>query len=298
MQATLCLFFLFLGSLTACGKVHKEKDLSPTEKKAQLEQMFHVQLALAQERATADGWLDTDQCDAMLFSGKYACALVGSDKYPMINIIAAEYPDQPGRFNRRPQPFCEAGAGSKTSWSRDMGKGLMAYAWCAKDLPVLERHAKYGVDNFWKMGEPTADGRVVYTPGMIGQLYELIYALGGEDNANRVWPNVYAEGLDDYEAHLQMIDIWLRGEVTRKPYDLTLDISQTMYQRVKEHSAKQPNCPFYQYMLALYETGKLERTVDLLLSTEYNCDYYHTDDRNSDVFLAEWLFAASQVLKY
>ena len=291
MQPSLFLLCIFLG-FSSCSDDKSQKEISPFSKKQTLENLYGAKLEQAKERATKDGWLAVQECDAMLWTGKYSCAAGSS-----VVIEAAEYSDQPGRFNRRPTPFCEDGKGSQTSWSRDMGMGLMVYAWCNKDLKALERHAAYGKEHYWKMGEPLNDGRVVYTPSVIGELYQVIFALGGENSASKVWPGLYPSGQTDYQAHLQMLDIWLRGEVTKKTGEAPLlDISSTMYDRVKEHADREPKCPFFQFMLGVYDTGSLQTTADLLLGDEYKCDYYHTDDRNSDEYLAEWLFAAKLTL--
>jgi hypothetical protein len=304
MQAFL--LFTCLIFLTNCGKEKREKDVAPSPRKAELQTKYDTLLAESKAKRSKDGWLDTDTCDSMLFTGKYSCAAGAAEG---LSIVAAEYPSQPGRFNRRPAPFCEADAGSKTSWSRDMGMGLLAYGWCNKDLAVLERHASYGVSKQWKMGEPLDDGRVVYTPSVIGHLYQTIYSLGGKDNANRVWPSVYASGLDDYQAHLQMIDVWLRGEMAQHQNDadampkkevnpaLSLSVSATMFDRIKEHSDREPKCPFYQYMRGIYDTGTLEPAVELLLGDEWTCQYFRGSDRSNDLYLAEWLFAADRVLR-
>lgn len=312
MPSLLTLACLFLtAGFSTCGKKKQEKSITPAPHKAELQLAYSSKLAEAGRRRSKDGWLGTSECDAMLFTGKYSCAVGASNG---LTITAAEYPSEPGRFNRRPAPFCEAGAGSKTSWSRDMGMGLMAYAWCNKDLAVLQRHASYGEAHQWKMGEPLDDGRVVYTPSVIGHLYQLIYTLGGQDNANRVWPSIYSSGLTDFQAHLQMVDIWLRAEMAQRQIDLTgtapqqeghsnernslaLAVSGQMFDRIKEHAEREPNCPFYQYMKGLYDTGELNTTVDLLLGDAWECSYYHESDRASDVHLAEWLFAASLTLK-
>ncbi len=301
--------------LSSCGKTKKPSNTKPAHNIAALKTMHEQKLLEAEVRRTKDGWLDTSECDAMLFTGKYSCTAKG------VNIGVAEYPNQPGRFNRRPEPFCEVGAGSATSWSRDMGAGLIVYSWCNKDLPILERHAAYGTANYWKMGEPLNDGRVVYTPALIGQLYSVIYALGGENNANRAWPGLYSPGLSDYQAHLQMLDIWLRSDVAKDSdaipkipegsilikneqellllndgsYRL-LDVSESMYARIKEHSDREKRCPFYQYMRARYDGGDFNDTIDILLSSDIHCEYYRGDSTD-DLALAEWLFASWLVLK-
>jgi len=293
-----------ITALSSCSRnKHKPRPLPENSRVAQLLEMYETKKELALELADSEnGWIVSD-CDGMLWNGKYNCGLGGGGA----NLRAAEYPGTPGRYNRRPEPFCEAGAGSQTSWSRDMGMGLISAAWCQKDLPLLEAHAAFGTANLWKMGEPLADGRVVYTPAMIGKLYQTIRALGGPNSPASIWPSVYPSGLDDYQAHLQILDIWLRGEieesrgnadaVPRPPEDglELLDVTHTMWQRIKEHAAREPACPFYRYMEAIYVTADIEPTLELLLEDRNECQYLRCDGHQG-CHVGEWLFVAKNVL--
>lgn len=291
MNLIICLLLL---SITACGgSKKKEQEVAiPANHQRLLNKYIEKLTFLESKKDPASGWIDAQSCDAMLWNGKYAC---GGGKP---NLVASEYAAEPGRFGRRPAPDCwnpeQGDVGSKTTWSRDMGMGLMAGAWCTKNLAALERHADYGTKKNWKMGEPLDDGRAVYTPSIIGILYQTIFYLGGKDSTARVWPSVYSSGLDDFQAHLQMIDIWLRGEMSRVDTDLSLDISKTMYERIQEHSDREPNCAFYSYMRGIYD-GSLDKTTDLLIeSGDPRCQYVRGGDLVSDV---EWLFTAGLTLK-
>ena len=288
MTFLICIL-LMSATLSNCGKKKSESDVvSPTYAQDLLVK-YNSKLLAAKEKAQANhGWLETSECDGILWAGKYACGGGSPD------IAAAEYPDDLGKFNRRPAPYCGAEFGnSKTTWSRDMGMGLISYAWCKKDLGVLERHASYGTKKNWTMGEPIADGRTVYTPTIIGILYQGIYKLGGTDSPARVWPSIYSSGLDDYQAHLQMVDIWLRGEIDGKR-DLGLEISQTMYERVVEHSDREPTCAFYQYMMGIY-SGSLDKVTTLLLeSDDPRCTYARG---GVGALESEWLFVSKLTLK-
>jgi hypothetical protein len=293
--------FLCAILLTTCGKKKKEAEVPQPVKYTQLKDMYIRKLSDAKTLASPEhGWVEYSECDGMLWAGKYLCG--GGTP----SLKSAEYPNDEGRFNRRPSPYCgEEFGNSKTTWSRDMGMGLLSGAWCARDRDILERHASYGTKKNWIMGEPFADGRVVYTPSIIGILYQTIYSLGGADTTVRKTPSIYSSGLDDYQAHLQMLDIWLRGETTGlhaliaeegKPDEATtyLDISSTMWERVKEHSDREPECPFYQYLRGIYD-GSLDKTTDLLLASESpKCQYVRGGEH---VPLIEWLFTAKLTLK-
>lgn len=318
---------LVLLGLCACkGKSKDAKDPNPNEKKEALTALYQEKLALAEQWADPElgNWINTTDCDAALWMGKYSCA----DGIPEVDMTVAEYAAQPGRFDRRPPPgSCwnpkDGDIGSKTTWSRDMGKGLYRWAWCNQKLDALERHAKYGSSKTWKMGEPLDDGRVVYTPAMIGELYELIHALGGEDNPGRIWPTAYPTGLDDYQAHLQVLSIQIRAEIAeefgqlalgpQKPVGkilstddgdfkardgaslMLLDVSETMYARLKEHAEREPECAYYQYMLGVYD-GSMDKALELLLTDSSKCQYVR-EGASKEIQLAEWLAVASSVLR-
>lgn len=277
---------LIAALLISCGKEKDQIDPAASPRLPELKESFEKNQARALEiRDPATGWLSVSDCDGMIWAGKYSCSLGESST---VNLRASEYPGQPGRFDRRPPPFCwtkELGdQGSKTTWSRDMGiAGLIPAAWCKKDLKILQDHAAYGEAHNWHMGEPLADGRAIYSPGVIGILYSAIKKLGGPSNDKAKLPSFYPAGLDDYQAHLQMMDIWLKGEFRDS-------ISAVMRDRIKEHSKREPECPFYSYLNGLY-TGSQDRTIELLLaSSEPKCSYVRSN------YLAEWLFVSKLTL--
>jgi len=299
----------YLAIAASCGPKKKEKEPPPNPRSAELLAVYQAKLQEAASiRNPTNKWLTPSDCDGIVWAGKYSC---GIGPQSDVDIGAAEYPDQPGRYDRRPPPYCwtpETGdQGSKTTWSRDMGiAGLMPHAWCTRDLAMLEEHAKYGEAHKWSMGEPYADGRAVYSPSVVGMLYSLIYSLGGNDNPARGWPGFYPPGLDDYQAHLQVMDIWLRGElygsspnpVRELPQEgsLTfLDISSTMYSRLTEHAKRESECAFYAYVKGVYD-GTQDRTIELLLAyPQPQCSYVRAND-TAKAGLAEWLFVARQTL--
>lgn len=279
---------LALLFVSACGGEKKrEKEVPLPPRALDLVTAYKERLELAKSKTDAHGWLEAE-CDAMLWNGKFSCGGGSPD------LTAAEYPNQPGRFNRKPLPGCGPEfANSKTTWSRDMGMGLLAHGWCKKDLNILSRHRDYGSANKWIMGSPLADGRTIYTPGLIGVLHEIIYRIGGPNSANRLWPDIYPSGLNDYQAHLQMINIWLRSEMEPNVIK-ALDISEQMYARVVEHSDREKECPFYQYMRGIYD-GDLTAAVNSLLAREFPACEYGRDGFGNKT--AEWLFVAKLTLK-
>jgi hypothetical protein len=273
-----CLIFGLIISAIACGSKKDKKPPEPDTRIEQLTSLFNDKKIEAESiRDPHNAWIVPNDCDGMLWSGKYASVDCGVD------IEAAEV--EPGRFDRYPQMGT-----CRTSWSRDMGvAGLFVWAYKCNRRDVLERHAKYGKKNNWVMGEPVDDGRPIYTPQMIGLLYQIIFKMGGDNDPNRVWPHIYPSGLDGYQAHLQMMAIWHRAN--HEP------ISQTMYERIKEHYDRIPYNPFYAFMKGLY-TGDMSTTIDLLLSPEMPMAGYVRCDEPHRCKLAEWLFVTDEVLKW
>lgn len=251
----------------SCSKVDEKKPSDSSGLKS-VEQKLEDLHKEALELRLDNGWLD-DGCDAMLFQGKYQA----TEGAFYLDPRSAELSGEAGRFFRRGSTPCwdEKDLGSKTTWSRDMGLGLIYWLFRTKNLSALEDHATYGTQNKWQMGKPYDDGRVVYTPNMLSLLYNAIAVLGGDNSLHRAWPPAYPTGLIDYQAHLQVLSIALRGELARKLEDapqkprkgLLLSISTTMYDRLEEHAQRDPN-PLYLAVLGKY-SGNMKPAVDACL---------------------------------
>ena len=267
--------FLILLILTSCS-CSKPVDRKPPLKFQNAELVAARNFDLleqAEDERDFNGWLVAD-CDGMLWTAKYASARgVGG-----VDILAAEI--EPGRFGRSHENDCDE------HWSRDMGLMFIIWAHRTGNLPALERHAAYGREHNWKMG--TGDGRTIYTPQMVGHLYQAIFDLGGEDNANRMWPVIYPGGLDDYHAHLQMLGINFRFEADK--------VTEIMVKRIKEHAEREPSCGFYQVMLGTY-TGDFSQAIRILSQDDKNkCEYVRCDGMKG-CQLAEDIWATDLLLR-
>ena len=300
MAARILSALLMVCFAASCGLIKRHSETPPesTDRLFELKQLYEERLSQAAAmRDTETGWLARWDCDAMIWSGQYASATGVSG----VDILAAEF-DGSGRFSRRPMPPCWDGSdqGSKTTWSRDMYlAGLLPWAWYTSQREVLERHARYGKENNWIMGEPLDDGRVVYTPSLIGITFKAIEALGGEHDVNSIWPDVYPSGLVDYEAHLQAMSILLHGEIAAKMDGsaLTLDISNTMFERIIEHANNVPEEPLYAFLAAKYD-GKMTHVLDLLLDPSMPMGGFVRCSEPSQCRLAHWLFVASLTIRW
>ena len=272
-------------------------------------------------RDPTTGWLVTGG-DGMLWTGKYA-AVSGVTG---VNLLAAE--TAPGKFQRDPDGETSDNP-DWSDWSKDMGVGLMTYGWRAKDRAALERHAAYGrahvavVNDLpaWRMGEPVGDGRGIYWPASIGRLLQIVFALGGANAPQRLWPDLYVSGLVDYQAHLQVSNIVLRGEVeetlrkagegdatphndppvvddaTPPAQALVLDVTDDQLAILEEHAARDTRDPLFQAALGTY-TGDMGPAFDACLSPDwYGGEYVRCDGDPRTCELAAWLFACDLVLR-
>jgi hypothetical protein len=273
-------------------------------------------------RDPVTGWL-VQGGDGMLWTGKYASVKCVTG----VNILVAE--TAPGKFSRDPDGETSDNP-DWSDWSRDMGLGLMTWAWRTGDRAALERHAEYGKANVaivnnlpaWRMGQPVGDGRGIYWPASIGRLYQIVFALGGANDPQRLWPDLYVSGLVDYQAHLQVGGIVLRGEVEealRKKYGnsddatkptepvvddavdpataLTMDVTNDQLASLKEHAARDTRDPLFQAALGVY-TGDMGPAVDTCLSPDwYAGEYVRCDGNPRTCQLAAWLFACDLVLR-
>lgn len=313
-------FVILMLLFNACSKGKERADLTEPNKMDLVQDVYDSGKAELETLENEHGWISSD-CDAMIWEGE-RCATPGID----VGIDAAEFPNEPGRYGRRAVDRCwENGKnlGADTTWSRDMAAaGLFPCAWKTANMDLLEAHAAYGKSNFWVMGEPLADGRAVYTPQIIGLLYQMIFALGGEDSLNRLWPSLYTKGLDDFKAHLQVKQIWLRGDIAYrldKPEDIPkrpigdtltdtqgqeymlasdgslrlLTVSETMWERLKEHFTREPQDPFYAYVWGLY-SGNMQPAIDAVLNGDVG-SYVRCGEGNC--VLAHRIFVAGLLLE-
>jgi len=310
-------FILVLISIsisTSCGfSGFKKKKKSEPIANSRLEELKTIyghnlaQALLLTDKAS--GWITPTDCDGMIWSAK-----AGVNFCEVFKPEASEFEDSPGRFGRRPPPRCydettNKDNGSKTTWSRDMAvAGLFPYIFLCNSVGILSSHILFGETNNWVMGQPVTETRVIYTPNVLGLLYQMNFAMTGNNHPSRLWPAFYPNGLVDFEAHLQVMSIWLRGEIATKlnnPDDVPkpqaaglelLQISGLMFDRLIEHRDREPLNPFYQFTVALYSDGDYSKTIDLLLDPTMPMSGYVRCEELERCKLGEWLFVTKLVL--
>jgi hypothetical protein len=287
-------FFVFCALLLSCGlndgKVKKTKDKIDI---SELERYQEKRVLMARDFADENGWITPDDCDGMIWSGKVLAVLNPG----FGDIRAAEYDDEKGKFSRRPKPYCwtkDGGdQGSKTTWSKDMAiGGLIPYVLLQNDRSILSDHMSYGERKGWQMGEPLADGRAIYTPSLVGMLHRLAKKMGlKHDNFYVQVGHIWNSGLVDYKAHLQVMSIWIEGEIAGGK------ISAAMRQRIIEHVTREPKAVFYQVMSAIY-VGDYEQAINLCSSDAFSVGSYVRCSNKDACSLSDMLFSCHLLIEH
>lgn len=236
------------------------------------------------EKSNKHGWLVDDTCDAMMWT-----SLFGTATKNFVDMTAAE--TEPGKFYRTTEKTCWIEGREKqrsgSTWSRDMSIAFLIYLYSQGDLETIERHIEYGEYTGWIMGNGELS-RTVYSPALISLWYETAKKLGHDYGKVKI-SNIYTKGLDDYQAHLQMLFIYHSGE-------LNGEISNVMLDRIREHSSRLPGLPFYEFLRAKY-LGNISVSVSMCLDDDLVVgDYVRCHDKPCE--LAERIFVCGLVAKF
>lgn len=190
------------------------------------------------------GWIETKECDALLFTGMLMATGVDVD------ILAAR--DMEGKWYRRPDKDCSKfffrSSLISSSISRDMLIGLMWGAWMNGRVQILRDLYDYGKEHNWKMGDGSPD-TVYLTPNFINTLRILI---GKDDNIPEVW----VDPMKDHQRHVVALNIILRGEAEGNIRDqLAL---------LRKFKNTEPKNALFQYGYHRFTDGNQSRAISLL----------------------------------
>lgn len=250
-------YFLLTFFLISCGTVDEQ---SPTDQ-MNIEAVRELVTTLKAELETKEdehGWLFSD-CDGMLWEGKYRAVVGGG------NLAAAAYPDEPGRYRRRPEVCWIKGRApdeqdSRNTFSGDMGRGLSYWLLRSENIEALEEHIAYGEANGWKMGEPASDGGPIYKLPLRSAFRNAAAHLKGEKLVS--WNGFFVTGKDDFAAHLETIEIAFRGEITGSIPEPALAV-------MIRHTERYPMNPFYQAVVGRFQ-GDNEQAIESCLAPEFD----------------------------
>jgi hypothetical protein len=205
-----------------------------------------------------DGWILTDECDALLHNS----LLATTEASDYASLLKARSKD--GRWFRRPAMDCLSTGSSKSSISRDMLLGLMHPIVLFKDKDTVKRLIEYANDNKWVMGEHdgSLDGRnrVLLTPKFYNLIAD-VYSYTKDTLDSR--PPEDEE--DPYELkgvsftdHLDGLAIEIKGMIYGGINDFELRI-------LKRNKEADPNNALYQALYSKYTDGNQNTAVKILL---------------------------------
>ena len=248
MHKTLLLVtLLFLG----CGASRRPAQ-QPNPLLPKLAVKSSLYANLSRDFQDADGFLYTDKCDALLFTGLYGAALPGE-----VFIDAAR--DSDGHWHRRPGHDCSPTIGnSRSTISRDMILGLFWHMWRNKDLPMAIQLMRDLKSNLYMLEGEGTPGELLVNPAMLSTLAHIILKLGGPRyELELAYPAVLSKDTG-FIAHLAVWHILLRAELKKEIEDAHLSI-------LKTHHDRNPQNPFFQAAYHRWYDGDQSEAIELLL---------------------------------
>lgn len=246
--------------LQACSVYAPQPVSIEGNSKEKVEQLYANYLQYSASKQDSDGFILTQECDALLFSSLHAIAS-GRE----FNIRAARDANT-GQWYRRPQAStggtydaCYPKSANSTI-SRDMLLGVILYGYYAKDLDLLINLYEYGNNNNWTMGQnDSGDFRHIFSPSTIGLLAKSIRSLGGPDYGTAAFPQFYSTE-PGYQSHLSLLSILLVGKTEGRVSDIEKNALASIV-------SKNPNNPLAHALYGRYvKTEHTSIAVDLLLS--------------------------------
>lgn len=243
--------------LISCGTSHKntpsEGQYSLETEKQLTKEKAEVYLSLSSQIQDGNGFIDTDHCDSLMFSGLYGSA--GGT----VNLATAR--DSNGQWFRRPLNYeaCYPGHSASTI-SRDAFTGVLWYIWENKRLDLAEDLYSYGVGHTWIMGSGDIS-TLLFTPIYQSTLAEIIYKLGGTNHPiSRSLSFSYDKHVG-FEAHLDVLMILLRADIMGSVTDKGLELLKYNYDR-------NPKNALFSYGWHKYSDGNQKETYDALLDED------------------------------
>lgn len=260
MKTIIACVFLLLFSV-GCGWIQslkKEKKERPdTKEDARIVDVlskFQLYNSKIESHRDIDGFILTDACDSLLFSSLLVA--VGKN----VNLRAAI---KDGVAFRRPLTYVPCYPGfSRSSMSRDMLIGLLWGIWATKDKALLSEFMNKTLDNHGKLGEGAAETLLV-TPALWATMGDMDERLNGKKHPIlQSYPQSWSVPVRGFEAHLRMLHIQLRYEVTGK-------VGNSERAALAAIASAEPNNALAQALIAQHSTGDFGPAIDALLNNQW-----------------------------
>lgn len=292
-----------ISSLTPACKADNKPDHPAQETPADLGEVRATYCGLQRASYEARKYVNSS-CDAAGFTSLFALAC--GQQYP---VDLSVFSDSTGRLHRSPfhtecwnyelSDELNAAMGYKSGFSKDHLLMRMVGAWVQKDLAWVSQYIDYGETHSWEIchAATTVDyvGRCIASPQLVSLLRAMRERLTGavaltSDSSDAIFAPA------DFEAHLRVWGIWLKGQVYGGITDAERGDLEALAGREDKNA-------LYQAVWALYSGGDMTRVHELLADTshwprqslptnqENHCtDYlYQRDQLKDGVVNSDWL---------
>lgn len=256
------LLLSIIWMIAACGTQPRRTPPHPggNSQVTALQEKSNLYVSLLPERLGPSGFLFTEVCDSLLFSGLLASAA------PELGIDISAARNTAGQWFRRPvsMPECytefqEGRRGSRSTISRDMFTGLFWWLYTQKQAGLAENTLQYARDHDYVMGQGDPS-RISLMPNLTRQLANIVSSLTGQSQDEDNLPVTYATELTGYELHILtwqiLLDARIHGGITDRQLEVLAD-AVTRY----------PANPLYQAAYHKYTDGNQSEAIRLLLDT-------------------------------
>lgn len=213
-------------------------------------------IGLVSKYQDKDGFIMSDKCDSLLFSGLLAAARPDLS----INIKAAK---KDGAWNRRSTHDCGPKfKNSRSTISRDMMLGYMWYLYKSNSLNLAIELMDELKSNFYMLKGDGTPGELFMLPAYMNTLAEMIKKLGGKEyNLELLMPASFQSKPEGYVAHLTVWHIHLRGQILGEIPSKNKEILDFL-------TNKNPKNPLFVALQSHYSNGNQSEAIKLLMDTQ------------------------------
>ena len=254
---------LILTLIVGCQKFGQQKDTTDNSNLMSLSYKAELYRDMAKTVLDDDGWIMTDECDALLHSS--LANIGGVVSYD--DLFRAR--DSDGKWWRRPGRDCLSSGGSKSTISRDMLLGILLSIMYKNDLEAAELLVNYGEEHNWVMGDSdgSLDGknRVIATPALQSLIYQVRHKLGGASHAKEAIPQDYTPFKKGFERHLVALTILLRAKIKGT-------ISNIELNTIRSYAEGDPNNALFLSIRDKFDpdnNGDQSAAISMLLNDRY-----------------------------
>lgn len=261
------------ATLAACGtgeKKHAQPTINPIDAIIEKAALYK---SLIGDHQDEFGFIHSDKCDSLLFSGLIS--------YAGVPVQVKQASNGNGKYFRTPYRDCYKHSRADSNHSRRSGSeisrdSLAGLFWAfrnSRELGEPRKIIEYGKSKNWIMGAGAID-RTYLTPNFVDTLYKL---------ANRRYNGpkyIWIDPIKDHQRHIVALNIDLQG-------DIDGHISDQMYNLVKKFHRNSPNNKYFSFIRNKFSDGDQKDVIEFLLNERY---FPSSKLPTSQNYCTEWLW--------